>query len=806
MALKIPTPPYGISKDLLDLIGKFNSVPEEDHVQRLFYLQKINYLLNTVKLGTVLFAWLGNTGADGWLTHLNAYEINADASIFVKGMQFAQAIAQHTKDKPVLDTPVDNVYPLLQERDKLLSNPSFEDCKERYVAVSCHLQTLVDSDYRISEIVKRHSEILSFAKAKLDAIQKRETPPTDVPVPSYKTKELGKQVNNYNFKLEMEGWKEPFVFRVEDRDKLGLEQDLHSFPVAKYFIEDYAVFMMEFTGEMMPVDYKPVVLSQFANGGNLADVAKSLKNVTRDKAIGPIASHYFAQLGDFCVRLMEAKTFHPDIKLTNFLVHNNLIRVSDRKTFIAEENPTAANIRSTPHYAPDEFTACLNEEWTNYDHEAASQTVMNMPQFMAYQLGMALKEFLILTQMDTTPDLEIFRTHDFNPAHYFKTTPNQIVNLSVLVQELTRPDPSKRLSIQQFKNLLMFRSRSPEQFYKEVERELPSATIGFQEDIDAIKILLDGDLPKDQFIARANLIFNELSNSPSKEPRLIRMAEKLATKCYWEYTESFFKQSIETALLEKDWEVAPWYRQLLHVVSFGYFRVDKVTELSEIQETMGLDLNGEPFLSYFPHLEFLPSSELDSLGKTEAQYLKNVIKQNVEVIISHEGSSACNSSSVATTGPLDVTLADSKETAPLNVTPISSTKTDPLNETPKGSKKADTSLSKSDPEQPLGSPDKEQSLESTTEYSSSCGTMVINSKKKTVPIDQRLSFFAPDENNPLKPKPALPSRVDSVRTSLFRGDGSHRKKPAQGQRTNINDFVWEPFPTNQVDLVDLPQP
>ncbi|MCL9682705.1 serine/threonine-protein kinase [Legionella maioricensis] len=809
MALKSPPSIFGIPEDFLNLITTFNTIPEEDHIQRLFYLQKINYRLKDITLNSSSYAWLSDTGPEGWQAHLHAYSINADASIFVKGMQFAEAIARHTKDKP-LPIQVEDVYPLLQERDELLRNPSFEACKERYIAVNCQLHVLVDSERRIKEILDRHSEILAMAKAKLDAIQKRETLPAAGPTPTYKTKELGGHVNNDLYTLEIEGIDDLFVFRVEDRDKLGVEQDLHSFPVAKYFIEDYAVFMMRFKGSDFPIEYRPVVLSQYATGGNLAEVARSLRG-TRDKDLGAKACFYFAQLGDFCEKLIEAKTYHPDIKLTNFLVHSNLIRVSDRKTFTAEAHPMASEIRSTPPYAPDEFTACLNERWTNYDSDVASETVMNMPQFMAYQLGMALKEFLILTQVDDVEIAEL-RKHDFNPALYFKTTPNPIVNFSLLIQELTRPDPNKRLSIQQFKNLLKFRNMKPEHFYKKIEEELPSATLGFQEDIDAINTLLNGSFPETEFITQANILFNKISKS--QEPRLIRMAEKLATKCYREYAEPFFKQSIETALLNNDWEEAPWYRKLIHVLSFGYFSVDRVTQLSDIQDTMGLDLNGEQFLSYFPHLEFLTPSAMDSLGKIEAEYLKNVIRENVEMIISHdsmaqqESSESTEDVAISTTIPLDVAAESKKKTLPLNATPVSSMEKDPLskapeiskqiaplNVTPVSSMKKDSSLTKSDAKHDE-SLDKESS-----ESSSDWGTIVINDKKRTS-VAARPAFFSSSKVNDetaVKPKAPVASRVDSVRTALFRGDGSHRKKPIHGHRTTVGEINWDPLPIAPVD-------
>ncbi|STY12551.1 protein kinase domain containing protein [Legionella pneumophila] len=61
-------------------------------------------------------------------------------------------------------------------------------------------------------------------------------------------------------------------FVVEDRHELGKEQELHSYGVSKYFIEDYSVFMMRFKAEDGSTVYKPVILSQFANQNNLEEL------------------------------------------------------------------------------------------------------------------------------------------------------------------------------------------------------------------------------------------------------------------------------------------------------------------------------------------------------------------------------------------------------------------------------------------------------------------------------------------------------------------------------------------------------
>ena len=296
--------------------------------------------------------------------------------------------------------------------------------------------------------------------------------------------------------------------------------------------------MMMFQIEPSKIECRPVVLSQFANQGSLTDVAKRLKNTPA--LISLTCTHYFLQLSDFCTKLMEANTYHPDIKLSNFLVHNNLIRISDRKTLFTDANPKAIKLRSTPRYAPDELVKCFNAKKDGYNNEVASNTTINMPQFMAYQLGMALKEFLILTQRDGLPN--DFRNPKRQAADYFNSPSSAIINLSLLAQELTRSVASKRLSIKQFQDLLNFCNLPPKLFYKKVEEALPSATIGIQEDLTVINNLLQGNLNRDELLQQANPVFSKLSKSDPKETRLTRMAEQLAIKCYKGYTKSFITE------------------------------------------------------------------------------------------------------------------------------------------------------------------------------------------------------------------------------------------------------------------------
>jgi hypothetical protein len=817
MVLQLPPQRF---KDLLALVNQYNATPEDDPVQRLFYLQKMNYELAKTALNEDLYTWINERGEGSWQEHLGTYNINPNASFFLKGIQFAQAIAAKIENKPPYEVeaiPVnDREYPLLQERDVLLKEGNYTACREKYIAVNLKLDALVHTDNRIKQVVEEHSLILKNVHVKLEAIKGTEQTETtkdkEQPEPlkaeeqvkihvAYKTEELGNQVNNFNFKFEMGGWAKPFVFRVEDRPELGLEQKLHSFPVAKYFIEDFAVFMMQFKGEESPVDYKPVVLSQFANQGNLADVARRLQN-KKPVHIASQTNFYFTQLADFCLKLIAAKAYHPDIKLTNFLVNDNLIRVSDRKTIIENETPKAKDIRSSPLYAPEAYLKCISPQMTFNSN--AYKTTLDMNQFMAFQLGIALKEFLVLSQMNELPD--DFRNPDRSAASYFTSPPRQIINLSLLVQELTRDEPEKRMTIAQFQELLVYHTREPESFYRQVERVLPSSTLGIQEDLDEINTLLENDFSNDELLARSNVIFKKLSDSDPKETRLTRVAERLAKKCFLQCSKEYFQdcsKEIEQALPVANWNEAPWYRKLLYWLTFGYYDVDPVTDYTKV--TIDRDLKGSEFQTHFPQLEFLPADELNYLGEAESLHFKDFIYDHVVQILEEESESKTSSdtspaeSASEDTGP---TLADSVKLDSGTIvlkTIVVKEQEEPVSLLDDADDLDAASVVIKD------SP--AASLADTGPLAS--GTIVVNedaAKDQDYPEAlKRLGLFATPKPSaiPVQLKPEL-LKVDSVRTALFRGDRSHRKSD-QFKRGALADLNWQPLESNS-ELSSTPKP
>ena len=675
-SLNNPFPSYNRSK-LKKLIDKFNSCAEEDHTNRLFYLQKINYALNQTTFDMPLFNWVqSKTDREGsWQSHLAAYGINPDASFFLKGIQFANAVAKQIQEKPLPtdeikpavpsvddsqdeilsdedqsddepsetpspeeEPPEDNkrIYLLMQQRDELLEKVidlKDDETKlalnqEQYLALSREISQIAATQKRYKDIIERHETILKLARRKINALKGY----SDEKTSAYLTENLTKNhVNNFNYSFRMKGWKDRLIFRVEDRGDLSEEQKLHAHEVAHdYFGDDAIVFMMELKEEEdSDVVYKPMVLGQFASQADLRSVAKSLHGSPEYKIVGDM-KHYFKQINDFCIKLKKAGAYHPDIKLSNFLVHKGKILVCDRKTFIHNPSPFASSIRSTPHYAPPQYSECLNEEQNGY-LPIAGKVRFNMEQFMAYEIGMALKEFLILSLFDDIK--EEYWNPNASIASFIKNPSAQVSNIALIIREMTHEEEGKRLSIEKFQQLIPYIIQSTPNFYIKLQ-EIHPLSPEINTEIEQIKALLKNEqnLKGADFLAKANPIFIAVSARVPQEPRLTWYTEKLASKCYSECSTEYWAQfadKMEQELAKQNWAQAPWYRKLAYYLSFGLFNVAQVTEVSELKL---VDFKEPEFLSHFHQLDFLSPLEMENLGPVKVEHLTEFLGAHLEEI------------------------------------------------------------------------------------------------------------------------------------------------------------------------------
>lgn len=232
--MSLAVPPTN-RKKLSDLVNNYNAVPGDDKVQQLFYLQKINFELNTLEYDEGLYNWVYDKDEDGWQQHLLDNDIHPYGSFLIRTYQFAQAIAKHIQDPSIYK--LDEVslldyrrtsYKEMQKRDALFeSGESYENCAKQYICHSLQLNNLsqrignsttAKEDATIYGEIQAQLEILEAVQDKIDCIIYPNM--EKISGKGYQTELLGTPVNNYNFKFRMNGYKEDFIFRVEMRESL----------------------------------------------------------------------------------------------------------------------------------------------------------------------------------------------------------------------------------------------------------------------------------------------------------------------------------------------------------------------------------------------------------------------------------------------------------------------------------------------------------------------------------------------------------------------------------------------------------
>jgi len=479
---------------LKDYIEQYNSLEEDDHLQKLFFLQKITRLMQTLPANIILSAW--RNAKDGIETHLQHYGIHRDASFLVQSIEFAQAIMNHSQDDiPLRLVDEDGFYASLQKRDQALES---DKISEEYIQANIKIFSHYFYNPVLGVEVTRSLHYLSLSYAKLMAMRQEIIQTFD----NYETRPLGEvdeegnpKGNNKNYIFTIDG--EQLVIRVEDRENLGREGILQSYPVREYFSKDYVTTMMPFVSSS-----HPLVISEFATEGDLLHFAKKLAEQGTEDRIQQSLS-IFLQLTDFCTKLMESGHFHPDIKLSNFLTDGLRVILSDRKSLHNKETPHAGGgeMMSSPVYAAPEYLACLKKDAegnTIINPEKAMVTI-SMPPYMAYQLGMALKEFLLESQLIPTKDLDqnldLLESWSAISFHVPEHSPI-IRNLVIVALELTRELPEDRLTIAAANELLTCIDQSTEAFLLQLEALSPKSKLvqnkATEPDVAVLRQLLSG--------------------------------------------------------------------------------------------------------------------------------------------------------------------------------------------------------------------------------------------------------------------------------------------------------------------------
>ncbi|KTD60667.1 protein kinase domain containing protein [Legionella santicrucis] len=575
-------------KKLIDLVSKYNEISNEEEsaeLKRLFYLQKINCLAQYSTINEII-QWRNQPDKNGLESHLQKYEIHRDSSQLLQSIEFANAVSHVSPPlSPLQETVQTNFYKAMQERDKLFTNDPTSENIAQYIQYNQIIKAYYQQNQQLQEKIQRHVYYLSLAYAKVDAIQGFVHEEFD----EYQTKVFGNpEGNNKNFTFIIEGEPINTIIRVEDRHTFGKEQQLQTHQVSEYFSEDYITIMVPFLSDDDEITYQPVVISEFASKGDLARYAQKLKG--RDpKEIYEQTLNFVTQISDFCTKLMDSGHYHPDIKLSNFLTDGKRLIVSDRKTITDKKDPKVNEIFSSPAYGAPEYQRCLRSGSIGLNFKAFT-TKLDMPSYMSFQVGTALKEFMLKSNLipynaQSEDDFEKKFVKWQLLSKFVTPQPatNEVTNLSLLVQELTRENSKDRLSIEHFQRLLGKVTFFPDALIQELEKLSPASRLSSYEDIELIRAILTADSLDEKLEKKLEQMepahLEKLLQDPRLNPEALFRDKALVHMNQYLHT-------VDDALLKKDLEIANNFRWFFHKISFGFFRVPRISTIEDIKDNL----------------------------------------------------------------------------------------------------------------------------------------------------------------------------------------------------------------------------
>ncbi len=631
-------------QELAQYITEYDQLTLEEHpIEKIFLLQKINHFIETTPPDLELHTWRNLFGSDSLEAQLQYFGITRDGSTLVKNIQFAAAIQRYVPSGP---PPGLDYFSALQARDAILKNPNIlrldTETAANYIQYNLIIMNQFSSNPELQKKYARSQYFLSLCYSKIEAIKGV----VDQSFPTFQTNPLGadKKNNNKNFTLDVDGEEKQLVLRVEDRDSMANEAILQTYPVSDYFSEEYYTMMLPFKEGYSEV-YRPVVLSEYVEKGGLDDYALTLSELSAADITLEIQDK-FSLLSDFCIKLMASGHYHPDIKLSNFLTNGDTIKVSDRKTITKQINPKATEIFSTIIFAPPEYCACLNKYQTALNHVKASLTTLNMPRFMSYQIGMALKEFVLtaFAVENLTKDLYL---QWISVNAIIKQPTKAQRNLFALIQELTRSNPQDRLSIENFQTLLTMVHLPHNAFLVELEAVSPLSQLSHAPEIAVIHQIID---------------------TPVLTPALQQKWDELeqtgiALEIYSDPRTRFLEKAcreIKIYLNKIDELVASSNRKKASSLRLvGSFLGVALPETTKIEEMPALPVMPDKIKRYYDILEAMPSPMLDSSDMEKLRHIQ--LRQN-----SMQTTQTIRDSS-ATSSPLTSSPDESAASSPHNL-------------------------------------------------------------------------------------------------------------------------------------------
>ena len=556
-----------LPSQLTHLIKMYNQIDEMNDLERLFYLQKINYFMEKEYPNPAVIEWRNQLGPGGLEAHLQFYGIHRDASPLLQNIEFARAVDRYSGEKPA-KPPIPLLFSALKTRKELvqqeLSESALNAYKEANRAIMAHYKTdtiLREKIERLEKFVAlstaKHTAVLELAQLKLNEDLSR-----DSKKPNQTTT---------RFLFSVDGAETPFTICLLRGGQSGQEQDLYAHEVSDYFGEELATLRVPFRVAEETIDYQ-VVITEFTEEVDLAHFARKIAGQSPDEIIMN-AQALFTKINDFCLKLLDSGHYLPNMKLAAFLTDGEQIIIRDRHTLTDELSAQTPGINSSPTFTTP---------------EAREQKMkQKMSSHLSFQLGLALKEFIFRSQLMASnkndPEEMSNRFRTWGPIVDYAKQPisNSIKNISVLIQELTRRVAQDRLSIQNVQKLLPKINLSPELFLTELETISPKAQLSSTKSIDLAQQILGANPVTEEMVLSLSKIAK--IEEVVQDPRATDLAGLISTAHLDKvegYLKSIDKEKVDALLLQSDRANAGILDTLLDV--FRFRRVPKVSTIEDV--------------------------------------------------------------------------------------------------------------------------------------------------------------------------------------------------------------------------------
>ncbi|CEK11108.1 protein kinase family protein [Legionella hackeliae] len=471
-------------KHLSILIDQFNETNDES--MKIMYLQQIDMYSKAVvdnceqeflkkpprsrvqALTDAIYAWRmeafklpkpqnepGTQKDETFRQVMQRYGVHPDASITLRAVQYATAYKRlqpitpkEEKKSGDIKTQRREFYELMDKRYLLLTQLLKQDYEESKLAElndklkNLHLQLfkLVDSSLELHKFITEYMDMFALSYGAIHITEENAEK-----FDGYQLKPFKKQVNNKNLLLTVVSKEEEpiqLVVRYEERKTAAGEERFKSHPIDRFFVKDFVTFSNRQKNEDIS-SYHPAAISQYATQGNLKQVAKKIR--MQPSALAEQGQDYFLQISQFCLELIALGFYHSDIKLSNFLLDNGQILISDRKRFQPERHVKISAIRPSIWYAPQEYLKYVNNN-NNGTNFKAERLKLDLLPFMSFQVGLALRSFLL--------GGEVKNLHANIDSLAIETSDLRYKNLAILSKALTRNIPTERISLKVFQTLL----------------------------------------------------------------------------------------------------------------------------------------------------------------------------------------------------------------------------------------------------------------------------------------------------------------------------------------------------------------